>query len=178
MAIAMPKFLLEKENHIQVLLVSFFFLLVIVPGFLYMHFKDDTIKDERGVLLANKQIFGRKLNEMMLQKNLPQVIAVTVEFQSVGARSQEEVDLMKKILRDNDEIKELMPKVVSRNTQNMNLLPLVVILSHMMRVPEIKNPAFKENLTHILKLGPQHIAMMTEVCNELNAANRVGASPK
>lgn len=177
-AIAMPKFLLEKENHIQVLLVSFFFLLVVVPGFLYMHFKDDTVKDERGVLLANKQIFAKKLNEMMIQKNLPQVAAVTVEFQSIGARSQEEVDLMKKILRDNEEIKELMPKAVSRNTQNMNMLPLVVILSHMMQVPEIKNPAFRENLAHILKLGPQHIAMMIELGSELNAAHRMGASPK
>lgn len=71
---------------------------------------------------------------------------------------------MKKILRDNDDIKELMPKAVSRNTQNMNLLPLVVILSHMMRVPEIKNPAFKENLSLILKLAPQHLAMMLGVC--------------
>jgi hypothetical protein len=101
-----------------------------------------------------------------------------VEFQGVGARSQAEIDLMKKILRDNEVIKELMPKAVSRNTANMNLLPLVVILSHMMQVPEIKNPAFKENLSFILKLAPQHAAMMIEMCNELNNANRMGASPK
>lgn len=61
---------------------------------------------------------------------------------------------MKKILRENEDIKELMPKAVSRNTQNMNLLPLVVILSHMKRVPEIKDAAFRENLDHILRLGP------------------------
>jgi translocation protein SEC63 len=177
-AIAMPKFLLEKDNQIQVLLVSFFILLVVVPGFLYMHFKDDAIKDERGVLLENKMVFGRKLNEMMLQKNIPQIAAVTIEFQAVGARSQSEIDLMKKILRENEEIKELMPKAVSRNTQNMNLLPLVVILAHMMQVADIKNPAFKENLALILKLAPQHANMMVEVCNELNAANRMGASQK
>lgn len=76
----MPKFLLEKENHIQVLLVLFFVLLVIIPGFLYMHFKDDAIKDERGVLLENKMIFGKKMNENMLLKNMPQIVAVTVEF--------------------------------------------------------------------------------------------------
>lgn len=83
----MPKFLLEKENHIHVLLISFFILLVVIPGFLYQYFKDDTIKDERGVLLENKMIFGKKLNENMLIKHLPQVIAVTVEFQAVGAHS-------------------------------------------------------------------------------------------
>jgi hypothetical protein len=61
---------------------------------------------------------------------------------------------MKRILRDNEEVKELMPKAVSRNTQNMNLLPLVVILSHMMKVSEMKDPAFRENLDCILKLAP------------------------
>jgi len=60
----------------------------------------------------------------------------------------------------------------------MNLLPLVVILAHMMQVADIKNPAFKENLALILKLAPQHANMMVEVCNELNAANRMGASQK
>lgn len=56
------------------------------------------------------------MNENMLLKNMPQIVAVTVEFQTVGARSQAEIDLMKKILRDNEELKELMPKAVSRNT--------------------------------------------------------------
>lgn len=102
-------------------------------------------------------VFGRKLNENMLQKNIPQIAAVTIELQKMGARSQAEIDLMKKILRDYDDIKELMPKAISRNTQNMNLLPLVVICSHMKQVDEIKNPAFKENLAYILKLTPQHI---------------------
>lgn len=61
-------------------------------------------------------VFGKKMNENMLLKNMPQIVAVTVEFQTVGARSQAEIDLMKKILRDNEELKELMPKAVSRNT--------------------------------------------------------------
>lgn len=85
---------------------------------------------------------------------------------------------MKKILRDNDAIKELMPKTVSRNTQNMNLLPLVVILAHMMRVPEIKDPAFKENLSYILKLGPQHAVSMIEIATELIGMHRMKLTPK
>jgi hypothetical protein len=99
-----------------------------------MQFQDDNNKDDRGVLLDNKMIFAKKLNENLLSKQIPQILAVTTEFQSVGALSQVELDLMKKILRDNDEVKDLMPKAVSRNTQNMNLLPLVVMVSHMMKV--------------------------------------------
>jgi hypothetical protein len=62
------------------LLVSFFFLLVVVPGLLYLKFRDTAIKDERGVLLENKQVFVKKLNENMLQQNIPQIAAVAVEF--------------------------------------------------------------------------------------------------
>lgn len=62
------------------MLVSFFFLLVVVPGLLYLKFRDTAIKDERGVLLENKQVFVKKLNENMLQQNIPQIAAVAVEF--------------------------------------------------------------------------------------------------
>lgn len=153
--------------------MSFFILLVVVPGFLYFQFRDDAIKDERGVLLENKMVFGRKLNENMLQKNIPQIAAVTIELQNLGARSPAEFELMKKIVRDYEDIKDLLPKTVSRNTQNMNMLPLVVILSHMKQISEIKNPVFKENLSYILKLTPQHTQMMIEMMNELNNLNRM-----
>jgi hypothetical protein len=81
-----------------------------------MQFQDDNNKDDRGVLLDNKMIFAKKLNENLLSKQIPQILAVTTEFQSVGAHNQTELDLMKKILRDNDEVKDSMPKAVSRNT--------------------------------------------------------------
>lgn len=85
---------------------------------------------------------------------------------------------MKKILDDSEEIKERMPKTVSRNTQSMNLLPLVVILAHMMRIPEIKDPAFRENLTSILKQAPQHLVSMLKVANELIAMHRMNLTQK
>jgi hypothetical protein len=52
----------------------------VIPGFLYLYFSDDSIKDERGVLLENKMIFAKKLNENLLIKNIPQILAVSIEF--------------------------------------------------------------------------------------------------
>jgi preprotein translocase subunit Sec63 len=40
-AIAMPRFLLQKENQVQVLLCAFFILLVVIPGLVYINFADD-----------------------------------------------------------------------------------------------------------------------------------------
>ncbi len=74
-AIALPRFLLETENQVPVLIVAFFILLVVIPGFLYINFGDTTTKDEMGVLIENKRIYGAKLNENLIPKNVPLILA-------------------------------------------------------------------------------------------------------
>lgn len=53
----------------------------------YYMYADETLQDDRGILLENKKLLASKLNENMLSKNIPQILAVTKEFQSVGATS-------------------------------------------------------------------------------------------
>lgn len=112
-AIALPKALLQKENQMQVLFCSFFVLLVIIPGFLYINFADSTHKNEGGVLLENKRIFGALLNENLIYKNMPQVLARSLEFERMAAKSKVEVDLLRK-LKEDERIAEMMPKAVSK----------------------------------------------------------------
>jgi len=57
-AIALPRFLLKTENQVPILLCAFFILLVVLPGFVYLHFGDDSNKDDKGVLLQNKAIYA------------------------------------------------------------------------------------------------------------------------
>jgi preprotein translocase subunit Sec63 len=80
-AIAMPRFLLQKENQVQVLLFAFVILLVIIPGLVYINFADSTKKDEGGVLLENKRIFGPEVNENMISKNFPLLMSKAIELQ-------------------------------------------------------------------------------------------------
>jgi len=149
-AIAMPRFLLQKENQVQVLVSAFFILLVLIPGFVYVNFSDTTKKDEGGVLLENKRLYGSKLNENLLPKNMPQIMAMAIEYQAMGAKNKQEMDALKK-LKDNDEIKELLPKTVSRNTKNMNLKPLLLMLGHLHRDENVNLPIFRESLSMLLK---------------------------
>jgi len=79
-AIAMPRFLLQKENQVQVLLCAFFILLVVIPGLVYVNFADSTIKDEGGILLENKRVYGAEVNENMILKNVPLVLSKSIEF--------------------------------------------------------------------------------------------------
>ena len=99
---------------------------------MYVNFGDTTIKDEGGVLLENKRLYGSKLNENLIPKNMPQILAMAIEFQKMGAKDKDEMEALKK-LKDNEEIRELLPKTVSRNTKNMNLKPLLLILGHLTR---------------------------------------------
>lgn len=150
---------------------------MLIPGFVYVNFGDTTIKDEGGVLLENKRLYGQKLNENLLPKNMPQMMAMAIEFQKIGTRDKVELELLKK-LKDNEEIRELLPKTVSRNTKNMNLKPLLLILGHLTRDENVYNPAFKESLGQILKSSTAHVLMMSEVSMELNQLARMGGSAK
>jgi hypothetical protein len=63
-----------------VLLFAFVILLVIIPGLVYINFADGTKKDEGGVLLENKRVFGPEVNENMINKNFPLLIAKAIEL--------------------------------------------------------------------------------------------------
>lgn len=141
-AIALPRFLLHTENQVSVLIFAFFILLVVIPGFVYINFGDTTTKDESGVLLENKRIYGSKLNENLIPKNLPLILASSHEFQALGTKGgAAELDLLKK-LKQNEDIDELLPKTQSRNMATMNPKPLLLILGHVLNDDNIRNPIF------------------------------------
>lgn len=149
-AIALPRFLLETDNQIPVLLCAFFILLVVIPGFIYTNFGDSTIKDEQGVLLQNKSIYGPALNANMIPKHIPMMIASSNEFQQIGSSGADEIALLKK-LKQNPDIDELIPKVKSKKMQEFNMKPLLLVLGHLFRDENIRNPKLKEGLGEILK---------------------------
>ena len=78
-------------------MLAFFILLVLIPGFVYVNFIDSTKKDEGGVLLENKRYYSVKLNGNLIPKNMPMILAGTIECQKMGAKDQEELDALKKL---------------------------------------------------------------------------------
>ena len=149
------------------LICAFFVLLVVIPGLLYISFGDTTIKDEGGVLLENKKLYGAKLNEQLIPKNMPQIMAQAIEFQQMGVKSAEETKLLKE-LKDDDEIAELLPTTVSRRSKNMNYKPMLLVLGHLLGNDAVNKPVFADCMRKILKDGVAHINMMIEVGQEIN----------
>lgn len=99
----------------QVLVFAFIILLVIIPGLVYINFADSTKRDEGGVLLENKRVYGPEVNENMINKNFPTLISKAIELQGLRSKSAKENDLLRK-LKDDERIAELLPKTVSKKT--------------------------------------------------------------
>jgi hypothetical protein len=46
----------------------------------YFNFADSTHKDEGGVLLENKRLFGTEIQENLITKNIPFILSKSIEF--------------------------------------------------------------------------------------------------
>lgn len=72
---------------------------------------------------------------------MPLMLSQSIEMQAMGAKNQEEVQLLKKITQ-NEDIADLLPKTQSSKTAKMNLKPLLLILAHCLRDDNVRNPVF------------------------------------
>jgi len=165
-AIAMPKFLLEPENQIPVLICAFFILLVVIPGIVYFNFADQTNKSDEGVLLENKRIFGSEIKETTLFKDMPLLISRSKEFQEMRARSKEENEMMRRIVTD-PRFEDLVPKKANKQVRQTNLKPLCIILAHMFNLKEKDSELWREDYEYIRKMTPQMLIVLSQVVQEI-----------
>lgn len=77
--IALPNFLQKEEYQIQVL-VAFFILIIIIVPMLFLNQITANEKDVGGVDVDNRKIFTELINENMLMKHIPGVLAHSYEF--------------------------------------------------------------------------------------------------
>jgi len=106
--IALPRFLQDVDYQIQVLVVFFILIIFVVPAFFLNQIKSNE-KDVGGVDIDNRKIFTDMINENMLMKHIPGILAYSVEFSQMKVRSKEELDILKKI-KETEAVKEAIPK--------------------------------------------------------------------
>jgi preprotein translocase subunit Sec63 len=94
--IALPKFLQEKQNEVQVLVVFFVFVVFIIPGY-FLNQISANEKDVGGVDVDNRKIFTELINENMIDKHIPGILAHSHEFATMKVRSKDELEVLKKI---------------------------------------------------------------------------------
>lgn len=79
-AIGLPKFLLESENSIGVLIGSFVMILVLIPGVFFWMYNKSHAKDEQKMIGNSANIYGSLLNENLLFFHIPKIISLTEGF--------------------------------------------------------------------------------------------------
>ena len=80
--IALPNFLQKEEYQIQVLVVFFILIIIIVPS-LFLNQITANEKDVGGVDVDNRKIFTELINENMLMKHIPGILAHLRELKSL-----------------------------------------------------------------------------------------------
>ncbi|KRX02064.1 Immunoglobulin E-set [Pseudocohnilembus persalinus] len=151
-AIAMPSFLLDKNNHVIILFVFFLILLVILPTVVYMWYKNYNLFDEYGTLKSNYKIFYQGLNENVLIKNLIQILSLCREFKNITINKQQSEDLTKimKSLDDEFKIPPTLPKEVA---------PVyILICAHIQRIKVPKT--LEKKYDYIIVKCPQLLQSM------------------
>ncbi len=167
MAIALPKFLLDKENKITVLACFFFVLLIIVPSIFYMKLTGSS-QDVGGVSVENRRTYAQFINENLIFKNCP--ILQAHSFECKGRRVTNTMMYPLTSLSKSDAIreKEAIPKQTQKLGNNYDGASLVMILGYLLRLPQAEDPALQVHMEDILKYAPFHIEQMLFTAIEMS----------
>jgi hypothetical protein len=131
--IALPNFLQKEEFQIQVL-VGFFILIIIVVPSWFMNQITANEKDVGGVDVDNRKIFTDHINENMLMKHIPGILAHSHEFSALKVRSKEELDILKRI-KESDQVKEAIPSAKQEEKKGpVQVKPICLIMGYMLNI--------------------------------------------
>jgi hypothetical protein len=76
---------------------------------MFFYINLDNANMDQGVDVNNIKIYQHLLNENMLEKNFPAMLANSIEFQNVPIKSEQQAEALRKI-KANEEVKESLPK--------------------------------------------------------------------
>lgn len=132
--IALPNFLLKKENRLVILGLFFIILLVVIPYLVFLFYESSDAVDENGVAKSNFPEFFQLLKkENLLFKNFIEVISVCKEIEPIRTTLPSELPALERI-RD----PEFVPSAKIERFRRF-LKPFYMLHAHMSRVevPEV-----------------------------------------
>ena len=97
LGIALPEFLIKKENHVTVLVCFFFFLLIAIPGGGLYWYSTVSKLNKHGIHEENLKRYGPLLNENLAIKKFSFVMGTTVEFEDNLSISADEAPALQKV---------------------------------------------------------------------------------
>lgn len=175
--IALPNMLQKKEYAVQVLVVFFVVVIFVIPGY-FLNQITSNEKDVGGVAVDNRKIFTELINENMIGKQIPGILAQSNEFAAMKVKSQDELAILKRI-RAFDQVKEAIPK--STEKRQIQVKPICLLVGYMhdiLNSDDLSNAGIKQDLENILRTIPSYFDIMLSQTMVLAQMYKMGRSPK
>lgn len=175
--IALPNMLQKKEYAVQVLVVFFVVVIFVIPGY-FLNQITSNEKDVGGVAVDNRKIFTELINENMIGKQIPGILAQSNEFAAMKVKSQDELAILKRI-RAFDQVKEAIPK--STEKRQIQVKPICLLVGYMhdiLNADDLSNVGIKQDLENILRTIPSYFDIMLSQTMVLAQMYKMGRSPK
>lgn len=154
--IGLPKFLLEKDNHLMILCCFFFLLLFVVPMTFICYYQKTKNYAANGVMIETLQFLGYYITEGSRIKNCPELLAASAESRGMTARPT-----------DNAQMKPICQQVVEHKKRGFSV-PIIVkneflIWAHMQRLHHLMSPELRSDCDELLKYSVKISQAMIEI---------------
>jgi translocation protein SEC63 len=154
--IGLPRFLLEKENHLMILCIFFFFLLFVIPMTFICYYQKTKIYAPNGLMVETLQFMGYWVKDSTRVKCCPELVAASAESRSMVIRPSDNV-AMTPIVQNVTEHKKRQWQypVIARNC--------LLLVAHMQRQHQHMSPELRKDVDVLLKHSMRITQAMIEI---------------
>jgi translocation protein SEC63 len=154
--IGLPRFLLEKDNHLMILAVFFFALLFVVPMTFICYYQRTKNYEANGVMIETLQFLGYYVNEATRIKNCPELLAASAESRGMLTRPT-----------DNAQMKAISQEITEHKKRQFQV-PIIMkngflIWAHMQRLHHLMSPELRADCDELLKYSLKISQAMIEI---------------
>lgn len=154
--IGLPRFLLEKENHVMILLSFFGLLIFVIPMVAICYYQRTKNYAGNGVLIETLQFVDYCINEGTRQKHFTEILAASAESRQMATRAE-----------DNEAMKVISQQVVEHKKREWPNHPIIMrnnflLLAHLQRMHDLMTPALKKDCDQLLKYSTRITQAMIE----------------
>ena len=172
-SIGLPSFVLEKKNHMPILLLFVVFILIIFPSCFLFWFKSSESYTQSGIMMDNMRVFYELMNENILLKQMPFVLGMALEYRNLPIYYDEEQPLTKSYLHNKDNMCKHKPEYIHPS----NKKAICLFYSFINREP-LKTENYQKDLEKIMPFAELYIQNIYEMCYDFTKVHLINKTYK
>jgi translocation protein SEC63 len=164
LAVGLPSFILDKKNHMPILLFFLFIIIIVIPLSVWIWYKNNQKYDESGFDIDNTKIFYEYLNEHILLRQMPFVLGCASDFKALTV-SSEEIQLIDNLAKNYSDFMPKQREDVPLYLQNKKAI--VLLYTYLLNKDSDYNyPTYQSDINFILSKAPLLISNMYDMANK------------